>query len=185
MTRDKKKLAILFTVGVLAVVALFFYLNASPILDQRVELPTLTYSNPAFRVSLRYPAHWSSDPEFGSFQGSPLYFSGYDGYFGIDAVGAGANISIDDAVDGLAIENPKEPYGSEPSISSTTVDGLDARLILPSPDQPVEAKNEAALLVQYPEPVQIGDNAFLFFMLYGEASYIEKIGETLQFTFDE
>src|SRR3989344_3594475 len=56
--------------------------------EQSVE-PSL-YTNPDFKISLRYPQAWKPDPAKGGFHGTYLGFRGEDGYFGIDAVGAPA-----------------------------------------------------------------------------------------------
>ena len=142
---------------------------------------TTELKHPAFGVSLEYPDNWLPNPDGAAFENVPLYYSGSDGFFGIDAVAAPPEASFGDVINSLILGKQRTTYGSEPSISSTTIAGMDARLVLPSDDQPEEAKNEAALVVKYPKPLKIRDNLYTFFMIYGDAKHIEKIGRTLEF----
>ncbi len=139
------------------------------------------YSNSYFKISLEYPASWKPVVEKGGFKGKALYYKGDDGFFGIDALGANAKgpVLIDDAVQQLIAET-SNPYGKTPLITTPNTGNVKARLIVPSPDQPAIENGKAALIVEYPKPVAIGNNTFLFFMLYGDTSHLGEIAETLK-----
>lgn len=172
---DKKTViygAIILTVA--AVV--FFAVNGS-----LMGAPLATYSNPAFRVELDYPYDWAANPAGGAFQGIPLYFGGFDGYFGIDAIAGEASISLDDVASALVLENINKPYGSDPKINSVSVQGMEAMTVFPSDDQLSEARNEAIIIIRYPEPIIIGDASYPFFMLYADKHHLEGIVDTLRF----
>lgn len=115
------------------------------------------YANPAFKVRLRYPARWVPEPR-----------SWYDacddgiaevyrdprgreyGFFQISAAGAPL-LDLDELAQTLA-GHKLRPFGATPQVAALTVDGRDARLILPDeaapPPEPL-----AELIVPYSSPI--------------------------------
>lgn len=144
--------------------------------------PLAAYSHPAFGVSFEYPAAWDADPAGGAFLGIPLRHIGTSGYFGVDALAAGEDVSIDSIVEQIVVRSDGAPYGTRPAIKHTELYGREARVVLPSEDQPETSNKEALLLVRYPDGRQIGDNFFRFFVLYADADHIEDIVRTLEFS---
>ncbi|OGZ00232.1 MAG: hypothetical protein A2945_04350 [Candidatus Liptonbacteria bacterium RIFCSPLOWO2_01_FULL_52_25] len=178
---------VLFFVGVIVVV--FFVLNMRRGTDSEgnpepsfaeIASAPVPYTNPDFKVSLKYPQGWQPDLSKKGFRGNHLSFRGEDGYFGIDAIGAVADIPIDQAVYDLANVIPP-PYGLTPTIASTTVAGMEARLIAPSSDQPPERQGEVAIVVRYPEPFVIATATYFYLILYGDRDNLQTIADTLQF----
>lgn len=168
-------------VGAALVAAAFFFVAREKAGQPKIVLRTLaTYTNLDFKISLAYPSTWRVDPTRGAFRGVPLSFKGEDGFFGIDAVGVVGNINIDGAAQSLTQE-AKRPYGSTANISSSTVAGANARFIMPSPDQPKEKGGEAAVVIQYPRPVEIGNHTYLYFMLYADKLHLREIAGALKF----
>lgn len=139
------------------------------------------YSNSDFKVVLQYPSSWKPVADKGGFNGKPLYFEGNEGFFGIDAVGTNVagTVSIDDIVKDIVSDN-SNPYGTSPSITSPNTGNIKSRLIVPSSDQPKDKNSETAFVVQYPKPVKIGTDTFLYLMLYGDRAHLGEIASTLQ-----
>lgn len=176
LRRDKK--IIFSAAAILAVAGVVFFASKYFLWG---EDKLIAYSNLPFHVALEYPDSWGVNPEGGAFQGVPLYFGGYDGYFGIDAIAGDEGVSIDDTIDVLVKGNSNFPYGSNPVVSEGTIDGTEARFVFPSEDQPEEAKEEAVVVVRYPAPITIGDASYTFFMLYGDKHHLKSISETVTF----
>lgn len=189
MKKNSKQFIYLCFAAVVLFLGFVFYSNTrnsgsnlpQPSLYEENTTSTL-YVNPDFKVLLRYPSYWKPDLTKGGFNGSYLSFknAGGGGFFGIDAVGAEGNIPIEQAIQNVA-QGVGKPYGSSPKVSSTTLAGMEARVIEPSSDQPVSHKNEVGVLVRYPKPVGISSSTYYFFMLYGDRDHIQSLGENLQF----
>ncbi|NPV07968.1 MAG: LysM peptidoglycan-binding domain-containing protein [Anaerolineae bacterium] len=132
------------------------------------------HSSVEFRVSFTYPAEWQ--PVAG------YYGERHEGDTGFFSVGAmsGQGWTIDE-VYRLESEHKLRPYGTEPTIESLQVQGQQARLILPSTDQPEEMKGQAAVIVEYPEPVTISGGTYRYFILYADQAHIREIVESLRF----
>jgi Tol biopolymer transport system component len=136
------------------------------------------YSSPVHAVSLNYPAHWQPVSGYGGPETGDTRFAGEDGFFHIVAMDAA---TIDDAAAAEA-EHVLRPYGSRPIIENLQIQGQEARLILPSTD--ANMGGQAALIVRYPQPVEL-ENICRFFVLYADQDHIRAIAQTLQFTGDD
>ena len=78
-----------------------------------------------------------------------------------------------------------KPFGSNPSVESLLVQSQDARLILPSGDQPKTTADEPAwgeLLVRYPRPVLVNRSLAEFFVLAGDVNHIRELASTIAFS---
>lgn len=133
------------------------------------------FTNPIFAVSLNYPAHWVVDPGYSTPEQGDIRFTGDDGFFMINAADAE---SIDVYVASEA-NHILKPYGSAPILEYLTLQGQDARFIWPSADQSMP--EQAALVVQYPQPVSIGSYNNTLFVLYAGIDYIRAIADTVTF----
>lgn len=141
----------------------------------RVEQPapptTGYYRNASYGVAFAYPAGWQQ------FQGEVTHYEGPDGFFVIDAAG---NAGLDQFVQN-EISHPLLPYGSNPQVENLLVANQEARLILPATNQPGGMRNQAALVVVYPQPQTIGGYPYTLFVLYASEPYIRSLAETLTF----
>jgi Tol biopolymer transport system component len=132
-----------------------------------------TYSDATYHVSLQYPDRWQSREDFGG-----VRYEGSDGFFGFSAAGGeGATL---DAVADLEAHQTARPYGSQPEITPTEVQGQPARLIMPSGDQATDMRGQAALIVAYPQPMTIQGGRYLFLVLHADQSHIQDLSATLR-----
>lgn len=131
------------------------------------------YISEDYKISLKYPSYWELNPNYVE------RYEGKDGFFQVGAID-GENMTIDEVARNDAFHK-LNPYGSDPKIINRTIDGQEARLILPSADQPEEMHNQAGLIVKYPEAVKIGGSAYHYFILWADEAHIEQIGNTLTF----
>ena len=133
------------------------------------------YSNSHFAITLKHPANWQpvpgySDPEAGE------KYAGADGFFMLNAMD-GESI---DSVTAAEAYHKLQPYGSQPTIESLQIQGQEARLILPSAD--ASMWDQSALIVRYPQRVNVAGHPCSFFVLYADQNHVRAIGETLRFT---
>ena len=135
------------------------------------------YSNQAFAVSLQHPADWEAVPGYGSPETGEIKYAGITGFFQINAMDTE---SIDRAVAAEA-GHKLQPYGSNPTIESLQVQGQEARLILPSNDQPAGMQYQAGMIIRYPQPVNISGTPCRFFILWADQAHIRAIAQTIRF----
>lgn len=140
--------------------------SPSPIVDFLRK----TYTNLVYKVTFQYPAHWQKV--------NNEKYEGTDGFFQISAISAGQN--MDEVCHGEAFHELM-PYGSMPRIFKTKIQNQGACYIFPSPDQPVEMRGQAALIVRYPKPVQIEEMTYNYFILWADQKHINEISSTLIF----
>lgn len=134
------------------------------------RVPENIYTSTVYRVSFPYPADWRYVRE--------ERYEGPDGFFQVSAISAGdriADVCCSDAY------HPLMPYGSSPRIFKMTIRNQEACLIVPSADQPAEMNEQAALIVRYPRPVQIGETLYNYFILWADVNHIRQIGGRLSF----
>lgn len=160
-----------------------------PVTDATVPLPTAlplpspalassgtmeTYHNPLFGVALRYPGDWQP------LEGYERRFGGVDGFFQLDAMAA-AGRSIDQVARAEA-EHMLQPYGSSPAIEALQVEGQEARLIMPSADQPREMKGQAALLIAAPRTIEIAGDRYDYIILWCDRPHMRAIMDSIELT---
>ena len=133
------------------------------------------FSSPAFAVSLQYPADWQP-AGYGSPETGEIRFAGINGFFHINAMDGDSIDSVAAAEAGHRLK----PYGSQPTIEILQIQGQEARLILPSSDQPAGVQSQAALIVRYPQ-VQTIVWSPRYFVLWADWPHIRAIAETLRF----
>jgi TolB protein len=136
-----------------------------------------TFSSSVYAISLGYPADWRPIPGYGDPETDEARYGAINGFFQISAMDAD---SIDAAAAAEA-HHKLQPYGSQPKIETLQIQGQEARLILPSNDQPAGMQHQAALIVRYPEPVNLSGTPCRFFVLWADWPHIRTIGQTLQF----
>ncbi|WP_339287343.1 peptidase M56 [Paenibacillus sp. FSL E2-0201] len=138
-----------------------------------------TYTSKEYKVSLKYPSDWVKNPEYDE------KYQGENGFFQLSAF-SGERLSIDDVANMDAFHQLK-PYGSDPQIIEMKMQGqkekkIEARLIVPSADQVEEWNHQAAIIMKYPEAVNIGDVLYNYFILWADIKHVEDIGQTVRFS---
>ncbi|MBM6619521.1 LysM peptidoglycan-binding domain-containing protein [Bacillus suaedaesalsae] len=123
-----------------------------------------------YRVQFLFPSHWRKQNE--------ERYEGIDGFFQVSAIAGSSN--IEDICQNEA-HHSLNPYGTQPQIRKTTIEGEEACFIFPSDDQLPEMKNQAALIVRYPEPITIQGEVYQYFILWSDQNHIEDIAFSLSF----
>jgi hypothetical protein len=150
--------------------------SATPVPPTATPSPTeakawATYADPSYQITLRYPSSWQFVPGYG------IKYAGPDGFFQLSGI-SGPSASIDEIAEGEAYHK-LSPYGSQPTIESLEVDGQPARFILPSADQPTAMAGQSALIVQLPQPIDVGSDTYDYLVLWSDEEHIQQIFETL------
>jgi len=127
------------------------------------------YTSQKYNVSFLYPLNWRRVSED--------RYEGIDGFFQVTAI---SGTTLDEVCRGEAY-NILRPYGSQPTIVRTSVQGQEACLIFPYPDQPAEMRGQAALIVRYPRPVTISGQNYNFLALFADKDHIREIAGTVTF----
>jgi len=157
------------------------YLIDSVERGEYINLVLKTFSNPIYKVAFNYPSSWQLDLDYKDPQLGEKY-AGEDGFFQISAI-SGVGLSIDEVYTTEAYHK-LHPYGSCPKIEKLKIQNQEARLILPSTDQPAEEKNRASLVIKYPQAVQISGDTYNYFVLWADQNHIREIAKTLKFTIE-
>jgi len=138
----------------------------------------ITFSSPAYAISLQYPADWQPVPGYSSPETGETRFAAINGFFQINAMDADSM----DQVTAAEAEHKLQPYGSQPTIETLQIQGQEARLILPSDDQPAGMQNQSAIIIRYPQPVNVVGTPCRYFVLWADWPHIRTIAQTLRFT---
>ncbi len=131
------------------------------------------YTSHPFRVSLQYPAGWQPLP------GYEERYSGTEGFFALSAIN-GEGLTMDEICQ-LESEHHLRPYGTQPTIERLQVQGQKARLIWPSEDQAENMRDQAALIIQHPRPVEISGHVYRYFVLWADKDHMQQLANTLKF----
>lgn len=142
------------------------------LVGQKLCIPSTykLYSNAIYNVSFMYPANWTRiDSE---------HYEGANGYFILSALFA------DSPLDEVCREHSRhelQPYGTNPKIERTKIQGREACFIFPSANQAPEWKGQAALILRYPRPISINRQPYNFFVMWAQKDFIRQIASTLKF----
>jgi LysM repeat protein len=134
-----------------------------------VPRPLLRYANDIYRVSFVFPENWQ--------RVTGERYEGPDGFFQVAAV---VSLEVIGEVCRNEAFHELQPYGSAPSIERLVIQGQEACLILPSADQPPGMREQAALIVRYPTPVNIMGQVYDYAVVYGDKDYIRLFADTLE-----
>ncbi len=138
-----------------------------------------TYIDNNYKVSLRFPREWKKDP---------LYYDrpyfGVErhpgslarGFFQLDAMASESDTP--EQVCRGETQHVLKPFGANASIRSMEVDGQPACLIWPSEDQ--GAPWDAAVFINYPQPVEIAGQRYNILMLDADRNYILELVRTIR-----
>ncbi len=155
--------------------------------NRKITLPLLfrsqnalsVYKNTPLRVALSYPSLWAAERSYGTIQDTPLRYSGPEGFFAVNVAGD-ATVDLESVAEKEAFQQ-REPYGSEPAITSLTVAGRSARLIMPSDDQAERFREQAAIIVPFTTPIEVKGNIYGYLLLRSNQQYLRTIASTLTF----
>lgn len=147
--------------------------EVKPIVTTQQEAGKFVSNN--YHLTFDYPSTWQEDPN-SIFNNEVTRVYGADGYAAVDAIGAPGQ-TIDQAVKSLT-EQVLLPYGSNPIVTS---EGMEARFILPSSDQPSSQHGEAAVVLAYPRPIRIDSQEYQFAVIYADKRHILEIGRSVTF----
>ncbi|ASN06175.1 hypothetical protein CFK40_14670 [Virgibacillus necropolis] len=128
------------------------------------------YINPVYNVQFDYPSHWQKVTD--------QRYEGPDGFFQISAISS--EETIFEVCQNEAFHQLL-PYGSEPRIIHTQIQEQEACFIFPSKDQPPEMRGQAAVIIRYPNPVEIEGATYNYFILWADQGHINEISSTLTF----
>lgn len=131
------------------------------------------YISEYYKISLKYPSYWKRSTNYDE------KFEGEDGFFQLGAIN-GKGMTLDE-VTKMDAFHMLQPYGSDPQIINYSIDGQEARLILPSADQAQEMNNQAGLIVKYPEAVKISNSEYHYLILWADKAHIKEIGTSIKF----
>ena len=134
------------------------------------ETPLNTFTSQQYRVRFSYPSNWQKVNE--------ERYEGEDGFFQISALSSDENL---DTVCRNEAFHPLLPYGSSPQIRHHSIQNQPACLIFPSADQLAEMRNQAALIVTYPLPLEIEGSSYPYFILWADSQHIQRLSSTLSF----
>lgn len=141
----------------------------------KVELKSVVSAQ--YHITVQIPSNWTEDAN-SLFNEEFTRYQGNDGYVSFDVAGS-EDQTIDQATSNLASSLSK-PFGTEPAITSATIDGQSARFILPSADQVRENHNESALIIEYKTPTVIDGKSYKFLVLYVNKDSVYDIGQSLK-----
>jgi TolB protein len=128
------------------------------------------YSNSVYKVRFHYPSHWQ--------RVNDERYEGEDGFFQITAIASDQQIEV---VCQNEAFHQLNPYGTQPGIQHTQIQNQPACFIYPSQDQPVEMRNQAALIIKYPAPVLIDGTEYNYFILWADQNHIREMSTSLTF----
>ncbi len=139
-----------------------------------------TYVDSTYQVTFRFPGDWKRDPVY-----TDRPYFGVErrpnavrkGFFQLLVMGD-ENHTPEELCKGLA-EHHLKPFGETPTIRQMDLQGQGACLVWPSKDQ--GGPWDAALVVKYPEPVEIDGERYSFLFLDADKDYILAITRTLRF----
>jgi hypothetical protein len=148
----------------------------SPVEVLRVDpippTPMETYASTQLGITLRYPAAWQSGAS------TDYLFSGEDGFFNVTR-SMNQDQTAKEACEAEQVANEKNhAYGQHPTLRLLTIDDQPACMLMPSEDQPEQARGLTLLIVQY--PTQTGKPQGLL-QLWADQQHIRDLGGSLQF----
>lgn len=132
------------------------------------------YTNPRCKIRFLHPSTWQRISE--------ERYEGSDGFFHV-TLAAGENASLENICWGEAYGRTR-PYGSQPSVQREFIQGHDARIILPSDDQPVSMNEQAALILRTPSRIELAGQIYHYLLILVSKSFVHEIAQTMEFLHD-
>lgn len=133
-----------------------------------LPMPWNKYSSEAYKVAFMYPTRWAKIDD--------LHYEGVDGFFRISTLSS--DLELEELCKAEAYHKLK-PYGANPDFVPTMVAGYYACIVVPSSDQPMEMKKQAALIIQYPQGLQINNQQHNHLIIWADKDHINDIENSL------
>ncbi|MDB5194592.1 MAG: peptidase m56, blar1 domain protein [Parcubacteria group bacterium] len=133
------------------------------------------YASDVYKAAFQFPKNWKEAPGYAGDR-----FEGEDGFFEVSAVGTDGAFSLSDVVS-LEEGDTLFPYGTSPKVATIAAGGKPGALIVPSANQGPSMRGQAALVVAYPEPVEIEGAKYFYFVLMADKDHIRALASSLEF----
>lgn len=149
--------------------------NVNPdalLIGQSICIPMIssTFTSEAYKIKLSYPYLWSKIDDD--------RYAGIDGFLRVFTISS--NAELKEVCRNEAYHKLK-PYGTNPAITKTTVDGHEAYFMIPSADQPMEMRSQSALIVKYNNPVEHEGTSYQYLVIQTDKEHLRDISDTLKF----
>lgn len=141
------------------------------LVGQSICIPMISasFTNETYRVKFIYPYLWS---RFNNER-----YEGIDGFVQVSAIANDA--SLEEICKKEAYHKLK-PYGTQPIIIMSELNGREACYIIPSADQPMEMRSQSAFIAAYEKPVEIKGISYKYFVLWADKEHLQDIINTLE-----
>lgn len=133
-----------------------------------IPKPWNEYINNEYKISFLYPTRWAKI--------NTLHYEGVDGFFHISTMNSGKSL---EEICYTEAHHKLKPYGSRPEIILTTAAGLNAGLVLPSADQPMEMKKQGAIILQYNDELEVNNQKYNHLLIRVDKDHISDIKNSL------
>lgn len=166
------RLTLLFIVLLFVAVILYArHVTDSRLAEQISQTEPTRYTTYVYQINLEYPSDWQPTPGY-----NYDHYDGPEGYFGLSVAAATTSIDM------LArSQTSGKIYGSRPVISTMTISGEPARLIMPSSDQDSSYDGQAELIVEYVKPVVISNAQYKYLLVTADKNHIQAIANSISF----
>ena len=125
------------------------------------------YEDEKYGISFLYPSNWKKDEKYTNL------FIGDDGFVQI------LFMSYEGDIDSLAVldsQHPTKPYGDNPIILKTNIDGLEGRVIIP---KEVEENDQVGIIIKYLNPIVINDMIYQYIIMWTNYKNLNDILKTI------
>jgi len=136
-----------------------------------------TYRNEEHGFEIKYPENWEPIKGYGDEDKGYYRYGGETGFFSFMSA---TEKDINEVCKDLAYHK-LNPYGSQPKIESSQIQGQDACLVIPSEDQPESEEGAMALITAFPQSINISGTEYYTFVLIVDKNHMEKIAKTFKF----
>lgn len=141
------------------------------LVGQSICIPMISsvYTSNRYRIRLLYPYRWSKI--------NADRYEGIDGFFQVTAI---SSETTPEDICSHEAHHKLKPYGTHPSISSTTVAGMEACFIVPSSDQPMEMRGQSALILKYETPIELEGTVYQYLIIRTDKNHLRDIATSLE-----
>lgn len=133
-----------------------------------IPKPYSKYISEECKIEFLYPSRWAKVND--------LNYEGVNGFFRIAA------LKSDKALEEICKEeafHKLKPYGTHPEIIPTAAAGLNACLVIPSMDQPMEMKKQAAMVIKYPKELKLNGENYNHMIIWADKEHIADLISSL------
>ena len=132
---------------------------------------------PGIGVTVYYPEDWSISSWSEYPDTASAHFRGHDGHYHFYAK-SGQSL---EAVLEYYLNREDQLFGSDSTVEAFLIRGQEARLIIPSADQPVGTAGDSVVIIRLPKPVQACSPSCHYLVLWADVEHIWKIAKTIRF----